>query len=536
MANKLYEETSIQDIAKAIREKNGTSATYKVSEMGSAVRAITTGIEPTEHSWNQIPTLVKNYLDNVVYDSSDYTVSSIADYATQETDYAKSKPFGCTVHLLSGELEIIDNNNGGVIRKTIIEGDYTFYNITPNSAGGYYIVRNNGEVVQIGHLTPTGTLRMIHNEAELFRNCRDLGGWSCDGGTVKYGLLFRGNEPYGKITDNDKAMWTGLLKLKKEINLQTADEIGDRTESGFGSSVDMFCIGITYGTLEYWKTSGYTKMVLNELFDYIISGQPTFFHCTAGADRTGYLSLLINAILGVSQSDIDKDYELTCFSTGADTDANARRRNESDWTSRIEYLNTFNGDTFRDKVVNYLVACGIFINKINAFRSAMIDGTPNTLTADVETFTVTTSLENSTIDNDSSEVLEYQSFEAEITPNGGYIIEDITVTMGGVDITDEVVKGVYTSLGTLDIAENGMYDVLNYDSVNVSVEVGVTGTEYTITQTLNGATSNNTQTEIIDGQSYGAIISSNDNYIIGGVTVTMGGVDISASSLVYMEG
>lgn len=39
MANKLYEETAIQDIADAIREKNGSSDTYTVADMGEAVRA-----------------------------------------------------------------------------------------------------------------------------------------------------------------------------------------------------------------------------------------------------------------------------------------------------------------------------------------------------------------------------------------------------------------------------------------------------------------------------------------------------------------
>lgn len=40
MANKLYEESSIQNIADAIREKNGTQGTYKVSEMASAITAL----------------------------------------------------------------------------------------------------------------------------------------------------------------------------------------------------------------------------------------------------------------------------------------------------------------------------------------------------------------------------------------------------------------------------------------------------------------------------------------------------------------
>ena len=43
MANKLYEESAIQDIANAIREKNGSSDTYTVADMGGAVRAISAG-------------------------------------------------------------------------------------------------------------------------------------------------------------------------------------------------------------------------------------------------------------------------------------------------------------------------------------------------------------------------------------------------------------------------------------------------------------------------------------------------------------
>lgn len=42
MANKLYEETDIQNIANAIREKAGTTDTFKVSEMADAVANIKT--------------------------------------------------------------------------------------------------------------------------------------------------------------------------------------------------------------------------------------------------------------------------------------------------------------------------------------------------------------------------------------------------------------------------------------------------------------------------------------------------------------
>ena len=43
MAQKLYEESNIQAIANAIRDKNGSTDTYKTSEMAAAISAIETG-------------------------------------------------------------------------------------------------------------------------------------------------------------------------------------------------------------------------------------------------------------------------------------------------------------------------------------------------------------------------------------------------------------------------------------------------------------------------------------------------------------
>lgn len=41
---KLYEEAAVQDIADAIREKTGGAETYKIAQMGGAVRSIPTAI------------------------------------------------------------------------------------------------------------------------------------------------------------------------------------------------------------------------------------------------------------------------------------------------------------------------------------------------------------------------------------------------------------------------------------------------------------------------------------------------------------
>ena len=47
MANVLVNETSLTNIANAIRNQNGTSTKYKPSEMAAAISNIQTGIEPT---------------------------------------------------------------------------------------------------------------------------------------------------------------------------------------------------------------------------------------------------------------------------------------------------------------------------------------------------------------------------------------------------------------------------------------------------------------------------------------------------------
>lgn len=61
MAKKLYPEESVSDIAAAIREKNGSSTTYNVSEMGAAVRAIpTSSISGDRIKHEDIPDYIKD--------------------------------------------------------------------------------------------------------------------------------------------------------------------------------------------------------------------------------------------------------------------------------------------------------------------------------------------------------------------------------------------------------------------------------------------------------------------------------------------
>ncbi len=490
---KLYEETAVQDIAAAIRAKNGTATKYKVAEMGDAVRrCLNTGVETEVYTFDQCRAEVDRYLKNVTYDPSDYAVSQIPEYVTT---VSANRPVGVDIVMKSaGTLTIVDGYTGNSVSRPVSAGAITIYNCTPGSISTFVLLVD-GKVIQQGVIKPTGACRMIH--LLNVGNVRDLGGWDCDGGMVKYGLLFRGGEMYGYLTDDGRQQAIDMLGILKEIDLRFAAELNGRTESGFGPTVDMLWVDMTWNDLAYQKSSGNIKAIFDPLFDYVIANKPTYFHCSAGADRTGVVALLCEAILGVSQSDCDKDYELTSFYSGVSTDAEARRRNETPWTREINYLNAYPGATFRDKVVNFMVSCGITIEKINAFRAAMIDGTPETVTADIATYSITKTLTDVTVSNGAASVQQYQPFVTNVTPTNGKLIESIKVTMGGKDVTAAVLRG-------------------STDVLRRAVRVALTK-----------CTSSNPRAYVIDGQSYCTAITADTGCEVSNVKIMMGGEDVS---------
>lgn len=491
MSKKLYEESSIQDIANAIREKNDEVTAYKIREMGDAIRALSG--ETENYTFNQERAEVSKFLSEVTYNPADYTTSSIPNYVTTTSS---NHPEGVSIQIKkAGTLVITDGNTNNTITKAVQAGAIKIYNLTPNITSTFFVIDSNNKIIQQGTIKPTGTCRMIY--MTNVDNVRDIGGWSCDGGTVKYGRLFRGGEVYGYLTEDGTTQALDMLEIEKEIDLRFDSDLNSRTESGFGNSVDMLHVDMTWNDLNYQKNSGNIKKIFDPLFDYVIAGHPTYFHCSAGADRTGVVALLCEAVLGMSQSDIDKEYELTCFYSGVENDSLARRRNEVTWTREINIINSYSGTTFRDKAVNYMVSCGITIEKINAFRAAMINGTPDILTADINTYTVTKTLTNITTDNDATSAKQYQPYIAKILPEDGKIIENIKVIMGGTDITGAVFDGNVTML------------------------------RRPITKNLTQCASSNTRIYVIDGQSYVTNLTANEGYSIDSVSITMGGVDVS---------
>lgn len=515
-----------------MNEKQNSLVTEYVIDQSTAQAAMPSqtasvsddGIYPASYEWNQIPDAVKNYLDNVTYDPDNYSVSYIDQYAPAEAVSGNYYPIGRQISTSAGVL----NRDG--YEESVNAGSTTVYNDIPNRHTKF-TVSNNGIVSETGSLHPTGTLRQIKCLTSTNTNVRDIGGWTCDGGTVKYGMIFRG----GQCGVYDREPLVKQCGVRHDLSLR-GTEIEIPAQSPLGSDVIQTHPNLSYSA--WWYASifnadyaEYIKIALRTVFDAVSHNEPIYCHCAAGVDRTGTLSCVLEAILGMSQSDIDKDYELSNFSTGTADDSAARRRNESDWTGLISGFNAYTGSTFRDKVIHFVASLGFTADEINAFRANMIDGTPETVTLNIDTYTITKSGSHVTYDNDMASVDEYQKYEVSITPDSGYLLSSVQVLVGDVDVTDQYFDGKFIPNGTLNVSENGEYNAANYEYVNVNV-VGACGT---VTSTLNQSTTNNDNVSPAIGQSYASTITANDGYGISNIAVSMNGTDITDDCVTLVE-
>lgn len=205
-------------------------------------------------------------------------------------------------------------------------------------------------------------------------NVRDLGGYMTESGErTAQGRIFRGGAvsestwtAYAGIalSEEGKAYMRDVLGIKTDFDLRGAAENLNLTESAIpNADLEYYNVG---GYLEAFNnTSGYKK-VFSALADE--SRYPVYMHCTGGADRTGTVSFLINALCGVDEATLIKDYEMTSFSVYGERNS---KTTEYDFAKFVARLKTYTGNTLSEKTENYMKSIGLTDTEIYNIRAIM---------------------------------------------------------------------------------------------------------------------------------------------------------------------
>lgn len=468
MAKVVVTKSKLDNLAQHINAKAGTSGAKTIAQMQEAVDSIT-GKETV--TWHQCPEAPRNFVNDVTYDPSDYSTSQIENYAPETALLSNTKPIGKTVD--------------GI----------TYYNQVPNMETPFAATNAAGTLKPLDQLRWLNTTVATSTPYSLGLNTRDLGGWACDGGKVKYGMLVRGGEP----NEVDKDLMVNQVGIRTELQLLPKSE-SRHTYSAWG--IDFYANPEETSYVAYsLANKSLWKFYLQVVFDSVSHSNPVYFHCGIGADRTGTIAIMLEALLGVSQSDIDKDYELTNFFVMSDSFQ--RRRNVDAYKNYIDQIKNVPlvgglADTFANHAISFAVSLGFTADEINAYRNACIDGTPTQITLNLPTYTITNNLTDVVNSNTDTSITQYQDYTADLTVANGYVISDVQIKLNDTDVTDLYFTGTKTTL-------------------NYSIQKNLTNCH------LNG------KNTVIAGQSYVAELIADTGFTMDGatITITMGGTDMS---------
>ena len=256
---------------------------------------------------------------------------------------------------------IADNENFDNATSYVVSGftrELDIYNLLPSTTYYWKVAGDRSDMSDTSVFkTEDLSVRLIY--AEGTSNIRDLGGWNADGSFVNYGKIYRGNQLNGygnwgdnKLTEEGLKTFKDDLKIRTEIDLRTqnkddANQTTNYVDATFpyykctiGQYTDIFealvwnalpndgntksdtmenkndARRLSYATGNAIRNENAMKRSLKTVFEVLAdeSNYPVYIHCNAGADRTGTMAFLINGLLGVSEADLIRDFELTSFS------------------------------------------------------------------------------------------------------------------------------------------------------------------------------------------------------------------------------
>lgn len=348
-ATTIWAQVAYQSIV--LRTSNGQVQTFDINDVDSITFSQLRSVQQCKWYHSIENPGVADYLREFDYDPNDYSYHRIFDYRGEPyLDERQDWPYGVCL------------------------GDTTYYNLQPNQT--YHLSYVTGNIFKPVIVHTVGQLRMI--KAEGIDNVRDLGGWPTDDGrTVRYGRLFRGTEMDTKLSGNpsmktaheatnaDKILLRGPLGIEADLDLRSQAEIPTEGKSPLGKEVAYANYPISYTDIASTDNQKLIVKCLKFLNENLSKGKAVYIHCIWGADRTGVLCMLLEGLLGMKQSDLDKEYEITSFC------GNTRYRNNANYTRALKQVQKMEGTCLQQQFRNWWLQAGATEEDINVFCAEM---------------------------------------------------------------------------------------------------------------------------------------------------------------------
>lgn len=271
------------------------------------------------------------------------------------------------------EILIVDKEYSKQVYSKILsseERSVSLENLRPSTTYSYSIkvtfsdnkvVEKNGEFT-----TETSPCFLFVNGA---RNVRDIGATkTIDGKQIKKYMLYRGSEldgaiePKNVITEQGVDYMLNVLNIKSEIDLRWYDEKTMRDMLGSNIQHNYYRM-LAYS--EFFNTP-YIIPSIKDVFSNLAMPEtyPAYIHCTYGADQTGTIIYVLEALLGVGEETLYKEWETSIFCHG-----DAFYDEMDDF---IKQFKSLKGDTMQEKAENYLLSIGVTRKEIESIREILL--------------------------------------------------------------------------------------------------------------------------------------------------------------------
>ena len=244
--------------------------------------------------------------------------------------------------------------------------EYLLSNMCPRKYCYYKVeeIRKDGsqEMLKSGKFYTEGRVRMLRVEGMV--NVRDFGGWTSSyGGRTRFGRLFRGNRPDG-VTATGKNDFVKNEHLTADLDLRGQD-LG---KSPFGSPVEYYVTNNSRykPALAGSSSSEVLARDLRIIAQVLGRGGSVFMHCEHGVNRCGTLSFLIDGLMGLSEADLSRTYELSAFAYGT--------QRGSTYGAMIPYIRSFgeDGDDLAKCFYNYALHIGVSEETLDTILTEML--------------------------------------------------------------------------------------------------------------------------------------------------------------------